>query len=202
MSYSECLTPYSWVFYSECPPYSKCPTPYSRESYSKCFTPYSRESYSECSTPYKCALLRIDTIRSPASHKNPSSVGTWRPAHNIKNDVLTCRIQMVKRDNKSRTRIFTLSKQASRPTFLKQLIIYGFIDVNIETLIKETLIITGCLNSNWREFWALLPIIEYNYFLQKLSFKLKEKAPLKNFAVLTGKHLFLLKRDSFIKKTL
>ena len=112
MSYSECLTPYSWVFYSECPPYSKCLTPYSRESYSKYFTPYSRESYSECSTPYKCALLRIDTIRSPASHKNPSSVGTWRPAHNIKNDVLTCRIQMVKRDNKSRTRIFTLSKQA------------------------------------------------------------------------------------------
>ena len=45
----------------------------------------------------------------------------------------------------------------------------------------------------------MLPIIEYNYFLRKLSFQSKEAA-LKNFAVFTGKHLCLLTRGSFIKK--
>ena len=37
-------------------------------------TSYNRASYSECPTPYKCALLRIDTIRSPALYKNPTLV--------------------------------------------------------------------------------------------------------------------------------
>ena len=56
-------------------PYSECSTPYSRVSYSDCPSPSSRVSYSECSTPYKCALLRIDTIRSPTLYKNPAPVG-------------------------------------------------------------------------------------------------------------------------------
>ena len=38
-------------------------------------TPDSRMSYFECPTPYKCALLRIDTIRSPTPNKNPTPVG-------------------------------------------------------------------------------------------------------------------------------
>ena len=82
MSYSECPTLYSWVFYSE------CPTPYSRVSYSECSTPYSRESYSECSPPYKSALLHIDTIWSPVSHKKPYSgrcTLTWKNSKQRKN---------------------------------------------------------------------------------------------------------------------
>ena len=52
-------------------------TLYNRVSYSECPTPYSWVSYSECATPYKCALLRIDTIRSPTPYKNPTQVGTF-----------------------------------------------------------------------------------------------------------------------------
>ena len=55
--------------------YSECPTPYSRVSYSKCPTPYSRVSYCEWPTLCECALLHIDTIRSPAPDKNLTPVG-------------------------------------------------------------------------------------------------------------------------------
>ena len=33
-----------------------------------------------------------------------------------------------------------------------------------------------------------------NYLLHKLSFKLKEKAALKNFAIFTGKHTMFIKK--------
>ena len=52
-----------------------CPTPNSLLRIIGFPTPNGRESYSERSTPYKCALLCIDTIRSPVSHKNPTPVG-------------------------------------------------------------------------------------------------------------------------------
>ena len=89
VSYSECPTLYSWVSYSEYPTpcsqvsYSKCPTLYSHVSYSEYPTPYSRESYFKCPALYKCALLRIDTIQSPASYKNPNLVGAWNWNQNI-----------------------------------------------------------------------------------------------------------------------
>ena len=43
-----------------------------------CPTSYSPVSYSEYPTPNKCALLRINTIRSPASYKTPTPVGADR----------------------------------------------------------------------------------------------------------------------------
>ena len=45
-------------------------------SYSRYSTStYNRVSYSNCPAPYKCVLIRIDTIRSPASYKTlPRSV--------------------------------------------------------------------------------------------------------------------------------
>ena len=86
--------------------------------------------------------------------------------------------------NKSRTRLFDLSKQTF-PSHVSEVDYY--------------LRFYRCQYRNSR---ALLPVIQYNYFLHKLSFKLKEKATLKNFAIFTGKHLCLLKTDSFIKKRL
>ena len=83
--------------------------------------------------------------------------------------------------NKSRTRLFDLSKQTF-PSHVSEVDYY--------------LRFYRCQYRNSR---ALLPVIQYNYFLHKLSFKLKEKATLKSFA---GKHLCLLKTDSFIKKRL
>ena len=83
-------------------------------------------------------------------------------------------------------------QQLSRLMFLKQLLIYGFVNVNVETLIKFF----------FQRILSIVAVTECNYFLHKLSFKLKEKAALKNFAIFTGKHLCLLKRDSFIKKRL
>ena len=53
-----------------------------------CPIPYSRGPCSEFSAPYKCALLRIDTIRSPALYKNPTPVGTHWPEQ-IKNKLRT-----------------------------------------------------------------------------------------------------------------
>ena len=86
---------------------------------------------------------------------------------------------MVKVDKKSRTRLFTLSKQTF-PSHVSEVAYY--------------------LRFYWRQYRALLPIIQYNYFLHKLFFRLKEKATLKNFTIFTGKHLCLLKRDSFIRR--
>ena len=75
---------------------------------------------------------------------------TWCPAHNVKNDVLTFRIEMDKRDNKSHTRRFTLSKQTflyQFVTFLKQPVICGFNgNQNKETLVKKYS--SGWLNVN------------------------------------------------------
>ena len=71
MFFSECPTPCSRVF---CP---ECHTPYSQAPYSKYLTPYSWVSYSEYPTLYKCALLRIDTIQIPASHKSCTVVGAF-----------------------------------------------------------------------------------------------------------------------------
>ena len=62
----------------------------------------------------------------------PFSEVTRRSAHNVKNDVHTFRTELVKRVSKSRTKLFTLSKQtfpSQHVTFLKQPIIYGLIDV-------------------------------------------------------------------------
>ena len=89
---SNCDTIYLYTLrrpYSDFPSLASFPTPndltlYSRVSYSECPTPYSRVSYSECPTPYECALLRIDTIRSPTPYKNPTPVGAARKA--IKNE--------------------------------------------------------------------------------------------------------------------
>ena len=54
---------------------------------------------------------------------------------NVKNDVPTSRTELVKPDNKSRTRLFTMTKQtfpSQHFTFLKQPIINGFIDVKMK----------------------------------------------------------------------
>ena len=107
------------------------------------------------------------------------------------------------------TRPFTLSKQTF-PSHVSEAAYYlRFYQRKYRRLYprkyrkSNKIFFTGCLNANWREFWALLPIIQYNYFLlHKLSFKLKEKAALKNLAIFTGKHLCLLKRDSFLKNRL
>ena len=71
-----CSTPNVLLCIAECP----APNALLRiaVSYSEYPTTYSPVSYSECPTPYKCALLLIDTIRSPASYKNPAPVGARR----------------------------------------------------------------------------------------------------------------------------
>ena len=62
--------------YLRCPTSNRCTIPvYYRWFYSEYPTSKSGLSYSECPTLYKCALLRIDTIRSPVSYKNPTPVG-------------------------------------------------------------------------------------------------------------------------------
>ena len=91
---------------------------------------------------------------------------TWLLAYNIKNSVPIFRKELVKYDNKSDIRPFTLIKQtfsSQHNTFLKQPICLRFYQrKNEETLIN---IFSGCLNVNWRECWALLPILKYNDFL-------------------------------------
>ena len=59
--------------------YSEHATSNSRVSYSECHTPYNPVFCSKCPTPYKCALLRIDTVGSPASYKNliPDGARRW-----------------------------------------------------------------------------------------------------------------------------
>ena len=71
----------------------------------------------------------------------------WRLAHNIKNDVLTFRIWLIKLYNKSHTRLFDLSKQTflSHVSEVDYCIIYSFIP------------------RQYRNSRALLPIIQYNY---------------------------------------
>ena len=103
---------------------------------------------------------------------------------------------------KSCTRLFTLSKQTFSSHVSEAAYYYlRFYRCKYRNSNKKKN--SGCHNVNWREFWALLPIIQYNYFLlHKLSFKLKEKATLKKLAIFTEKHLCLLRRDSFIKNRL
>ena len=55
------------------------PTPIALVRTARCPTPNGLTPYSP--TPYKCALLRIDTIRSLAPYKSPTPVGTSASAY-------------------------------------------------------------------------------------------------------------------------
>ena len=98
---------------------------------------------------------------------------------NVKSEVPTFRIELVKRDEKSRTRLFILSKQtfpSQHFTFLKQFFYLRFYrHKNEETLI--IFLFRVCLNANWREFWTLLPITEYNGLGQVLPRKIAHPTP-------------------------
>ena len=77
---NRCTMPvYYRCLYSECPAlYSRMTTPNILLRKAGCRpeypASYNLASYSECPTPYKCALLRIDTIRSLALYKKPTPV--------------------------------------------------------------------------------------------------------------------------------